>query len=79
MNEYKNALKFGAWKLQAINNIPDTVPAEILGYAIKKINSASLNNDGTISICPVHTTRKEAEAHGYNVAHAAVYGVKWKE
>lgn len=36
MNDYTNALKFGAWKLKAINTIPDNVPAEILGYAIKK-------------------------------------------
>lgn len=79
MNEYTNAQKFGIWKVKAIQALPGSIGPEALGYALQKLDIASLNNDGTITICPVHRTRREAEKLGYEAARKAVEGLNWKE
>lgn len=80
MDFYNTIRTLGHWKLQALAQFPDNAPADILGHALKYLNTASLNKDGTINICPVLNKRAgKNERIGYNIARQAVAGLRWNE
>lgn len=80
-NDFYNTIRTrGTWKLAALAEFPTEAPAAVLGFALHYLNTASLNNDGSISICPVLNKRaSQAERSGHSIARQSICGIRWNE